>query len=145
MNGAESIRSVVARFFNVAESELTEAFAFPPERLQGSVGRSTLHAALKRIAGVETERQLIDVEAELKDRYGEPPLPVRQLLRYAALRLQAVQAGHGRFDAIFIAGDEHEREHNLSKAQRLLAWIIHEVAAGRSAALWSRCCAMPQP
>src|SRR4051812_3714255 len=47
----------------------------------------------KRIAGVETERQLIDVEAELKDRYGEPPLPVRQLLRYAALRLQAVQAG----------------------------------------------------
>ena len=36
--------------------------------------------------------------------------------------LQAVQAGHGRFDAIFIAGDEHEREHNLSKAQRLLGW-----------------------
>ncbi len=47
----------------------------------------------KRIAGVETERQLGDVEAELKDRYGEPPLPVRQLLRYAALRLQAVLAG----------------------------------------------------
>src|SRR2546430_5908663 len=47
----------------------------------------------KRIAGVETERQLADVEAELKDRYGEPPLPVRQLLRYATLRLQAVQAG----------------------------------------------------
>ncbi|HVI77117.1 MAG TPA: TRCF domain-containing protein, partial [Candidatus Acidoferrum sp.] len=47
----------------------------------------------KRIAGVETERQLADVEAELKDRYGEPPVPVRQLLRYAALRLQAVQAG----------------------------------------------------
>src|SRR5256886_8437056 len=47
----------------------------------------------KRIAGVETDRQLTDVEAELKDRYGEPPLPVRQLLRYAALRLQAVQAG----------------------------------------------------
>ena len=47
----------------------------------------------KRIAGVETDRQLADVEAELKDRYGEPPLPVWQLLRYAALRLQAVQAG----------------------------------------------------
>src|SRR6476646_3203575 len=39
----------------------------------------------KKIAGVETERQLADVEAELKDRYGDPPLPVRQLLRYAAL------------------------------------------------------------
>lgn len=47
----------------------------------------------KRIAGVETERQLTDVEAELKDRYGEPPLAVQQLLRYAALRLQAAQAG----------------------------------------------------
>jgi transcription-repair coupling factor (superfamily II helicase) len=47
----------------------------------------------KRIAGVETERQLSDVEAELRDRYGEPPLPVQQLLRYAALRLQAAQAG----------------------------------------------------
>ena len=47
----------------------------------------------KRIAGVETERQLADVEAELRDRYGEPPVPVHQLLRYAALRLQAVLAG----------------------------------------------------
>jgi transcription-repair coupling factor (superfamily II helicase) len=47
----------------------------------------------KRIAGVETERQLADVEAELKDRYGEPPLPVQQLIRYASLRLQAAQAG----------------------------------------------------
>jgi transcription-repair coupling factor (superfamily II helicase) len=47
----------------------------------------------KRIAGVETERQLGDVEAELRDRYGEPPVPVQQLLRYAALRLQAVSAG----------------------------------------------------
>ena len=27
----------------------------------------------KRIAGVETDRQLADVEAELRDRYGEPP------------------------------------------------------------------------
>ena len=47
----------------------------------------------KKIAGVETERQLSEVEAELKDRYGEPPIPVQQLLRYAALRLQAVLAG----------------------------------------------------
>src|SRR5260370_40549670 len=50
----------------------------------------------KRIAGVETERQLTDVEAELRDRYGEPPVPVQQLLRYAALRLQAGPGGGGR-------------------------------------------------
>jgi transcription-repair coupling factor (superfamily II helicase) len=47
----------------------------------------------KRIAGIETERQLADVEAELKDRYGEPPVPVQQLIHYAALKLQAVNAG----------------------------------------------------
>jgi nucleoside-diphosphate-sugar epimerase len=36
--------------------------------------------------------------------------------------LEAVQVGHGRFDAVFIAGDEAEEEHNLSKARRLLGW-----------------------
>ncbi|HEV2121265.1 MAG TPA: hypothetical protein VGW38_00625, partial [Chloroflexota bacterium] len=36
--------------------------------------------------------------------------------------LEAAQIGHGRFDAVFIAGDEHEEEHNLSKAKRLLGW-----------------------
>jgi len=36
--------------------------------------------------------------------------------------LEAIQTGHGRFDAFFIAGDETEREHNLSKAKRVLGW-----------------------
>ena len=36
--------------------------------------------------------------------------------------LEAVKIGHGRFDAVFIAGDEAEQEHNLSKAERLLGW-----------------------
>jgi nucleoside-diphosphate-sugar epimerase len=36
--------------------------------------------------------------------------------------LAAVQIGHARFDAVFIAGDELEKEHNLSKAKRLLGW-----------------------
>jgi hypothetical protein len=36
--------------------------------------------------------------------------------------LDSVQQGHGRFDAFFIAGDEAEKEHNLSKAKRLLGW-----------------------
>src|SRR2546425_1865868 len=47
----------------------------------------------KRIAGVETESQLNDVRAELQDRYGEPPPPVRNLLDYAALKLLAVRLG----------------------------------------------------
>ncbi len=37
--------------------------------------------------------------------------------------LEAVKTGHGRFDAVFIAGDEKEEAHNLSKARTLLGWM----------------------
>ena len=47
----------------------------------------------KRAAGVETEKQLEDVRAELTDRYGAPPEPVRYLLEYAALKLLARRIG----------------------------------------------------
>lgn len=53
MTDKEKVRSVVARFFDVPESTVTESFVFPPERLHGSVGRSTFHAAIKRMAGVD--------------------------------------------------------------------------------------------
>jgi transcription-repair coupling factor (superfamily II helicase) len=47
----------------------------------------------KRVAGVETESQLKDVRSELSDRYGPPPLSVRNLLDYAVLKLQAMAVG----------------------------------------------------
>jgi transcription-repair coupling factor (superfamily II helicase) len=47
----------------------------------------------KRIAGVETEKQLEDVRAELLDRYGEPPVAVHNLLDYASLKLLAMRVG----------------------------------------------------
>jgi transcription-repair coupling factor (superfamily II helicase) len=47
----------------------------------------------KRVAGVETETQLHDVRSELIDRYGETPRAVRNLLEYAALKLQAMRVG----------------------------------------------------
>jgi len=47
----------------------------------------------KRVAGVETESRLSDVRAELQDRYGDPPAPVRNLLEYASLKLLATRAG----------------------------------------------------
>jgi transcription-repair coupling factor (superfamily II helicase) len=47
----------------------------------------------KRVAGVENESRLNDVRAELVDRYGEPPAPVRNLLDYAALKLLAMRVG----------------------------------------------------
>jgi transcription-repair coupling factor (superfamily II helicase) len=47
----------------------------------------------KRIAGVESEEKLADVGSELQDRYGEPPLAVRNLLDYATLRLSCARIG----------------------------------------------------
>ncbi len=47
----------------------------------------------KLVAAVETESQLNDVGAELRDRYGEPPIAVRHLLDYASLKLMAIQVG----------------------------------------------------
>lgn len=47
----------------------------------------------KRVAGVETESQWKDVRGELKDRYGEPPAAVRNLLEYASLKLLCMKVG----------------------------------------------------
>lgn len=56
---------------------------------------------------------------------GSNPLFVTDeadLARAYLAALESVQVGHGRFDPVFIAGDENEKEHNLSKARRLLGW-----------------------
>jgi nucleoside-diphosphate-sugar epimerase len=45
------------------------------------------------------------------------------LARAYLAALEAVQTGHGRFDPVFIAGDEDEQDHNLSKARQLLGWM----------------------
>ncbi|MBS1851731.1 MAG: transcription-repair coupling factor [Acidobacteria bacterium] len=47
----------------------------------------------KRVAGVQTDAQWNDVHSELRDRYGEPPVAVRNLLEYAALKLFCVRVG----------------------------------------------------
>lgn len=44
------------------------------------------------------------------------------LTRAYLAALEAVQIGHGRFDSVFIAGDEAAEEHNVTKARRLLGW-----------------------
>jgi nucleoside-diphosphate-sugar epimerase len=56
---------------------------------------------------------------------GVPPLYVTDVQDLANAYLAAlltIQLGLGRFDAFFIAGDEAEKEHNLTKAKRLLGW-----------------------
>ena len=52
----------------------------------------------KLVAGVETESQLKDVAGELRDRYGEPPSAIRNLLQYAALKLLCLQVGATAID-----------------------------------------------
>ncbi|MGL5929261.1 MAG: transcription-repair coupling factor, partial [Dermatophilaceae bacterium] len=47
----------------------------------------------KKLAAVVDEAQLAEIEAELVDRYGQPPEPVRNLLEVARLRTVARSAG----------------------------------------------------
>jgi hypothetical protein len=44
------------------------------------------------------------------------------LARAYLAAIAAVQGGHARFDAVWIAGDEREETHNLTKAKALLGW-----------------------
>jgi transcription-repair coupling factor (superfamily II helicase) len=62
----------------------------PPDYIQEENQRLRMY---KRVAGVESEAQLADVGAELHDRYGDPPAPVRNLIDYASLKLQCAQVG----------------------------------------------------
>jgi transcription-repair coupling factor (superfamily II helicase) len=57
----------------------------------------------KRVAGVESEQELSDVQAEMEDRYGPLPPAVRSLAEYAALRLVARRIG--------VAAIDRKREH----------------------------------
>ena len=50
------------------------------------------------------------------------PLDEEDLAGAYLAAVEAVGVGHGRFDAVFITGDDRERDHNMSKAQRLLGW-----------------------
>jgi nucleoside-diphosphate-sugar epimerase len=79
-----------------------------------------------RITGPRTREQYL---AERNDppptRDDAPPIfptDEEDLARAYLAALEAVQVGRGRFDAFFIAGDEAQKEHNLSKGRRVLGW-----------------------
>ncbi len=71
----------------------------PPEYIREENQRLRMY---KRIAGVEGEAQLNDVAAEVQDRYGTPPNPVKNLIEYARLRLIAERIG--------VAGIDRQRD-----------------------------------
>lgn len=49
-------------------------------------------------------------------------LDEEDLARAYLRALEVVQIGHGRFDAIWLSGDEEGRHHNHTKALRVLGW-----------------------
>jgi nucleoside-diphosphate-sugar epimerase len=79
-----------------------------------------------RITGPRTRDQYLSARRALAA--GDTSQPIlhwsdeEDLANAYLAALEAVQTGHGRFEAVFIAGDELEAEHNLSKAKRLLNW-----------------------
>lgn len=79
-----------------------------------------------RITGPRTREQYLEQRRNPpKTQPGVRPLFVtdeEDLANAYLAALEAVQVGKGRFDAFFIAGDEAEQEHNLSKAKRVLGW-----------------------
>jgi nucleoside-diphosphate-sugar epimerase len=78
-----------------------------------------------RITGPRTREQYLAERAKPRDpsQTGRLWVTDEEDLANAYLgAVDAVQTGHGHFDACFIAGDENEQEHNLSKARRLLGW-----------------------
>jgi nucleoside-diphosphate-sugar epimerase len=78
-----------------------------------------------RITGPRTREQYLQQRQNPPDYAGGHKLyrtDEEDLAAAYLAALDAVQIGHARFEAIFIAGDETEEEHNLSKARRILGW-----------------------
>ena len=46
----------------------------------------------RKMAGVQSEEDIAQIEAELRDRYGEPPQPVRNILSVLRIRVRAHKA-----------------------------------------------------
>ena len=81
-----------------------------------------------RISGPRRREAYLEERAHPVAFEGDSSTPLfvtdeADLARAYLAALENVQIGHGRFDAVFIAGDENEKEHNLTKAKSLLGWV----------------------
>jgi nucleoside-diphosphate-sugar epimerase len=73
-----------------------------------------------RITGPSTRQQWLERRQQPKD--GSVHIWWTDEADLARAYLEAIETPHTGFDAIFIAGDEENKEINLSKAKRLLGW-----------------------
>ena len=56
-------------------------------------GENQRIAVYRRLAAVESAEELADFDKEIRDRFGEPPDPVANLVRIAGLKLKAADVG----------------------------------------------------
>src|SRR6476661_5027480 len=90
--------------------------------------------AYKKLAAVIDEKELTEIEAELRDRYGAPPEPVRNLLEVARLRTVARSAEIGDIAVqgrTVRFGPVHLRESQQLRLQRLYPGSIVKDALGK--------------
>ena len=96
---AEAVQEQKAKLAGVAPEEAQR----PEVRVELPVNAHVPHdyvtserlrlEAYKRIAAIGSDDDIIAIRAELKDRYGQPPQPVDNLLEVARFRIRARQAG----------------------------------------------------
>ena len=73
------------------------AAAFPPEYIGGDRLRLD---AYRRLSALNSEEELADFAAELRDRYGKLPKCAETLLEVVRLRILAAQAGYEHFTVV---------------------------------------------
>ena len=74
-----------------------------------------------RITGPRT-REAFLAERRVPIHPGLYVMDEEDLANAIASALEVVQVGSARFDAVLIAADEHEVDHNLTKAKVVLGW-----------------------
>jgi len=77
-----------------------------------------------RITGPRTRDEYLAERRERPVNFAGPLFVTDEedLAKAYLASLRHVEIGHGNFEAIFISGDEHELDHNMSRARRLLDW-----------------------
>ncbi|MDA0335650.1 MAG: NAD(P)-dependent oxidoreductase [bacterium] len=80
-----------------------------------------MNLAVFRITGPSPRQRYIERRSQ-PPVAGVVPTDEEDLANAYLAGLDFVQAGHGRFDSFFIAGDENHEQVNISKAKALLGW-----------------------
>ena len=83
--------------FTLTAPEGKLAAAFPPEYIGGDRLRLD---AYRRLSAINSEAELADFAAELRDRYGKLPKCAETLLEVVRLRILAAQAGYEHFTVV---------------------------------------------